>query len=79
MWANHGYFVFFCNPRGSDGKGEAFANIRGKYGTVDYEDLMAFLDYALSQYPDADPDKVGVTGGSYGGFMTQPPTSASPW
>ena len=70
MWANHGYFVFFCNPRGSDGKGEAFANIRGKYGTVDYEDLMAFLDYALSQYPDADPDKVGVTGGSYGGFMT---------
>lgn len=70
MWANHGYFVIFCNPRGSDGKGEAFANIRGKYGTIDYEDLMHFLDYALSQYPDADSDRVGVTGGSYGGFMT---------
>lgn len=70
MWANHGYFVIFCNPRGSDGKGEAFANIRGKYGTIDYEDLMHFLDYALSQYPDADSDHMGVTGGSYGGFMT---------
>ena len=70
MWANHGYFVIFCNPRGSDGKGEDFANIRGKYGTIDYEDLMHFLDYALSQYPDVDQDRVGVTGGSYGGFMT---------
>jgi len=70
MWANHGYFVIFCNPRGSDGKGEAFANIRGKYGTIDYEDLMHFLDLALEQYPDVDADRVGVTGGSYGGFMT---------
>ena len=70
VWANHGYFVVFCNPRGSDGKGEAFANIRGKYGTIDYEDLMNFLDCALAAYPDTDPERVGVTGGSYGGFMT---------
>lgn len=70
VWANHGYFVIFCNPRGSDGLGEEFANIRGKYGTIDYEDLMNFLDYALAQYPDADDQRVGVTGGSYGGFMT---------
>jgi len=70
MWANHGYFVIFCNPRGSDGKGEAFANIRGQYGTIDFEDLMHFLDLALEQYPDVDADRVGVTGGSYGGFMT---------
>jgi len=69
-WANAGYFVFFCNPRGSDGRGNEFADIRGKYGTIDYEDLMAFTDTALAKYPGIDPERVGVTGGSYGGFMT---------
>lgn len=69
-WANEGYFVFFCNPRGSDGRGNEFADIRGKYGTIDYEDIMAFTDQVLTQYPDIDPARVGVTGGSYGGFMT---------
>ncbi len=70
VWANRGYFVVFCNPRGSDGRGEVFADIRGKYGQTDYEDLMCFLDHALAEYPDADPGRVGVIGGSYGGFMT---------
>lgn len=70
VWANRGYFVFFCNPRGSDGRGEDFANIHGRYGEVDYEDLMAFLDGALLAYPEADPRRLGVVGGSYGGFMT---------
>lgn len=69
-WANEGYFVFFCNPRGSDGKGNDFADIRGKYGTIDYEDIMKFTDEVLRQYPNIDQDRVGVTGGSYGGFMT---------
>ena len=69
-WANEGYFVFFCNPRGSDGKGNAFADIRGQYGTVDYDDLMRFTDRVLASYPEIDGDRVGVTGGSYGGFMT---------
>lgn len=69
-WANEGFFVFFCNPRGSDGKGNAFADIRGKYGTIDYEDIMAFTDTVLAQYPEIDQSRVGVTGGSYGGFMT---------
>lgn len=69
-WANQGYFVFFCNPRGSDGKGNAFADIRGKYGTIDYADLMRFTDVVLERYPEIDPERVGVTGGSYGGFMT---------
>lgn len=69
-WANEGYAVFFCNPRGSDGKGNEFADIRGKYGTIDYDDLMKFTDYILEQYPFIDKDKIGVTGGSYGGFMT---------
>lgn len=69
-WANEGYFVFFCNPRGSDGKGNEFADIRGKYGTIDYDDLMRFTDLVLETYSDIDPERVGVTGGSYGGFMT---------
>lgn len=69
-WANEGYVVFFCNPRGSDGRGNQFADIRGKYGTIDYEDLMKFTDLVLEKYPCIDKDRVGVTGGSYGGFMT---------
>lgn len=70
LWANEGYFVFFCNPRGSDGKGNEFADIRGKYGTIDYDDIMTFTDAVLAKYPDIDQSRVGVTGGSYGGFMT---------
>lgn len=69
VWANMGYFVFFCNPRGGDGRGNEFADIRGKYGTVDYDDLMKFTDEVLKAYP-IDRSRVGVTGGSYGGFMT---------
>ncbi len=70
VWANMGYFVFFMNPRGGDGRGNSFADIRGKYGTIDYDDLMKFTDEVLKQYPAIDASRVGVTGGSYGGFMT---------
>ncbi len=70
FWANEGYFVFFCNPRGSDGRGDEFADIRGKYGTIDYDDLMKFTDLVLKKYPQIDSSRIGVTGGSYGGFMT---------
>ncbi len=70
LWANMGYFVFFTNPRGSDGRGNEFADIYGKYGTIDYDDLMKFTDVVLEKYPAIDREKVGVTGGSYGGFMT---------
>lgn len=69
-WAAEGFAVLFCNPRGSDGRGNAFADIRGRYGTVDYEDLMAFVDWASDTLPFVDRDRLGVTGGSYGGFMT---------
>ena len=68
-WASRGYFVIFCNPTGSDGRG-AFMDIRGKYGTVDFDDLMAFCDAALAKYPEMDADNLFETGGSYGGFMT---------
>lgn len=70
VWANMGYFVFFMNPRGGDGRGNTFADIRGKYGTIDYDDLMKFTDVVLEKYPCIDANRVGVTGGSYGGFMT---------
>ncbi|HPF15980.1 MAG TPA: S9 family peptidase [Thermotogota bacterium] len=70
VWASAGYAVFFCNPRGSDGRGNAFADIRGKYGTIDYEDIMDFTDLVLEKHPYIDSKKIGVTGGSYGGYMT---------
>ena len=37
-WASQGWFVFFCNPRGGDGRGNQFADLRGKYGTIDYSE-----------------------------------------
>lgn len=70
VWASHGYFVFFCNPFGSDGEGNEYADIRGKYGNEDYQDLMAFTDAVLAKIPQIDASRLGVTGGSYGGFMT---------
>lgn len=69
-WAGQGYYVLFCNPRGSAGRGDDFADIRRKYGTIDYQDLMQFVDHALKVTPNLDPDHLGVTGGSYGGWMT---------
>ena len=70
LWASMGYFVFFCNPKGSDGRDNAFADIRGAYGCTDYVNLVAFADAALAAYPQIDPGRVCETGGSYGGFMT---------
>ena len=69
-WASQGWFVFFCNPRGGDGRGNQFADLRGKYGTIDYSDIMAFTDKVLEKYPQIDAQKLCVTGGIYGGFMT---------
>lgn len=71
IYAAKGWAVFFCNPRGSIGYGEKFE--RGEinnWGVMDYEDIMAGVDTALKQYPWTDPKRLGVTGGSYGGYMT---------
>ncbi|HUM35576.1 MAG TPA: S9 family peptidase [Anaerolineae bacterium] len=68
--AAQGYVVYFCNPRGGQGYGEAHAKaIWGAWGTVDYDDLMAWADY-VAALPYIDPERMGVTGGSYGGYMT---------
>ena len=58
LWANMGYFVFFCNPTGSDGRDNAFMDIRGKYGTVDYDNLMDFCDAVLEAYPQIDRRRI---------------------
>ena len=63
-----GYFVFFCNPKGSDGRDNDFMDIFGHYGETDYRNLMDFADAVLTAYPQIDPKRVCLTGGSYGGF-----------
>ena len=71
VYAARGWAVFFSNPRGSTGYGEGFE--RGEinnWGGMDYEDVMAGVDAALKQYPWVDQEKLGVTGGSYGGYLT---------
>lgn len=71
LLAAQGYAVFYCNPRGSHGYGQDFVNaVRGDYGGKDYTDIMSFTDAVLEAYPGIDPERLGVTGGSYGGFMT---------
>jgi dipeptidyl aminopeptidase/acylaminoacyl peptidase len=68
--AARGYCVLYTNPRGSKGYGEAFtAGVRGRWGEADFGDLMAMVDAVVAR-GDVDPQRLGVTGGSYGGFMT---------
>jgi len=65
-----GYAVVMGNPRGSAGYGETHGRaIVGDFGNLDAKDVLALLDAALAD-PDLDDDRVGVMGGSYGGFMT---------
>ena len=68
--AGKGYFVFFCNPRGSAGGGEEFADLRARRGTVDFANVMQWTDFVLEQYPAVDPKRLAVMGGSYGGYLT---------
>ena len=66
-----GFFVLYTNPRGSAGYGHDFMYAtRGRWGEVDREDYLAGVDAALARYEDIDPKWIGVSGGSYGGFMT---------
>jgi dipeptidyl aminopeptidase/acylaminoacyl peptidase len=69
--AGAGYAVVYTNPRGSQGYGEAFTRaVVGDWGGGDFADVMAGLDEALRRAPWIDPDRLGVLGGSYGGFLT---------
>ena len=66
-----GFFVLYTNPRGSSGYGHDFQYAtRGEWGIADREDFLAGVEAALQAYPEIDADRIGVSGGSYGGFMT---------
>jgi dipeptidyl aminopeptidase/acylaminoacyl peptidase len=66
-----GMFVLYANPRGSTGYGHAYQwATRGAWGEVDSEDFLTGVDAALARYPEIDPTRLGVSGGSYGGYMT---------
>jgi dipeptidyl aminopeptidase/acylaminoacyl peptidase len=68
--AGAGYAVLFCNPRGSSGREDAFARaIIGCPGEPDSADVLAMLDEALRRYDFLDPGRVGLMGGSYGGYL----------
>ena len=67
--ANAGMVVVYCNPRGSLGYGRAFADGDAAWGDKAVDDLMAAVQFAVDRGL-ADPERLGVTGGSYGGYMT---------
>jgi dipeptidyl aminopeptidase/acylaminoacyl peptidase len=69
--AGSGMFVLYPNPRGSTGYGHKFTYAtRGKWGEMDQEDFLKGIDTVMAKYPDIDGQRLGVSGGSYGGFMT---------
>ena len=69
--AAKGYGVIMINPRGSNTYGQNFVkSILGDYGNHDFDDLMMGVDYILETHPEVDADQLYVSGGSYGGFMT---------
>ncbi|MGB8507984.1 MAG: S9 family peptidase, partial [Pyrinomonadaceae bacterium] len=71
VYAAKGWAVFFTNPRGSTGYGQKFERgIENEWGRNDYTDVMNGVEAALAKYPWVDRERLGVTGGSYGGYMT---------
>ena len=79
MQAAAGFVVVMCNPRGSSGRDTSWGqSIRGPkaptkpgtgWGTVDVDDVIAVLDHVLANFSFCDSDRVGMLGGSYGGYM----------
>jgi dipeptidyl aminopeptidase/acylaminoacyl peptidase len=77
VYTGAGYVVVYSNPRGSSGYSEEWGRaIMGPtnggpgWGSVDYEDCISVVDEAIKRFEFCDPDRLGVIGGSYGGFMT---------
>jgi dipeptidyl aminopeptidase/acylaminoacyl peptidase len=70
VYAEAGYAVLMCNPRGSAGYGQAHGGaIKEKMGTVDMSDVLTFLEGALEAFPAMDRESIGIMGGSYGGYL----------
>jgi dipeptidyl aminopeptidase/acylaminoacyl peptidase len=72
VFAGAGYAVVACNPRGSTGRGldHVRAVVGDGWGVVDVEDVTNTIEEALRRYPSLDAERIGVMGGSYGGFLT---------
>ncbi|WP_432354570.1 S9 family peptidase [Sporosarcina sp. A2] len=71
LLASQGWGVLYINPRGSHGYSQPFVDaVRGNYGGGDYQDIMDALDEGLKTNDWIDRDRLGIAGGSYGGFMT---------
>lgn len=71
VYLDAGYAVLMCNPRGAAGYGEEHGRvIKEAMGTVDMQDVLAFLEGAVRTYDQLDGDRLGVMGGSYGGYLT---------
>jgi dipeptidyl aminopeptidase/acylaminoacyl peptidase len=70
VFVSKGYAVLFANIRGSDGYPEDFADIRAHYGERDFKDLLETVEFATKKFPFLDKNRLGIAGGSYGGFMT---------
>jgi dipeptidyl aminopeptidase/acylaminoacyl peptidase len=69
--AGMGYVVLYVNPRGSDGYGERFRReVVRDWGGKDYADLMSALDQVIERTGFVDTSRMGIGGGSYGGYMT---------
>ena len=71
VYAARGWAVFYTNPRGSTGYGQKFERgIEGEWGGKDYVDVMNGVEEVLRRNPWLDRERLGVTGGSYGGYLT---------
>lgn len=71
VYVDAGYAVVMCNPRGSSGYGQEHGRaIRQRMGTLDHTDVLDFLDGALAANPSFDGTRLGIMGGSYGGYLT---------
>ena len=70
LLAAQGYSVIFCNARGCQGYGEKFCTaILGSWGEADYDDNMRCLEVASERFDFIDPQRLGIAGGSYGGYL----------
>ena len=71
VYVRAGYAVVQCNPRGSSSYGQTHGRaVKERMGVVDMADVLAFLDGACRQFKSLDEDRVGIMGGSYGGYLT---------
>jgi dipeptidyl aminopeptidase/acylaminoacyl peptidase len=71
LLTSNGYVVIYTNPRGSGGYGQDYASsLNGRHGTIDYIDVMNFTKNAIERFSFIDPNRLGITGGSYGGYLT---------